>query len=78
MSKGKVLYMCNKRKFGVEFINYCDWFEKRRSNLTKRCCKNCRYVTNEESKQNTSTNNSRKDQKSTEDKESAKTKKPKK
>ena len=44
------LYRCSKRNFGVIVTNYCDWFEKKRSTLSKRCCKNCRYFTDEQVK----------------------------
>jgi len=43
MKKSNGLFLCNKRKVEVETSSYCDWFEKKRSNLTKRCCKNCKY-----------------------------------
>ncbi len=53
----KALYRCSKRGIGVTFVNYCDWFEKKRATLTKRCCKNCRYFTDEQVKQDNTTKN---------------------
>ena len=73
--KAKTLYLCSKRDFGVVSTNYCDWYEKKRKSLTKRCCKNCSYFTNEQVKQN----NKKKDSGSSEESEieAKKTKKSK-
>ena len=56
----KSLYRCSKRNLGVVFVNYCDWFEKKRSSLSKRCCKNCRYLTDEELPKKETTRGSKK------------------
>jgi len=47
--KATELYSCQKRGFKVDASNFCDWFEKKRSTLTKRCCNNCRYFKYEDS-----------------------------
>ncbi len=51
MKNKPLLFRCSKRGFGVFSSNYCDWFEKKKSTLIKRSCKNCRFFTNEEDKQ---------------------------
>jgi len=49
----KLLFRCSKRGLGVSFSNYCDWFEKKRATLSKHHCKNCRYLTDEQVKPET-------------------------
>jgi hypothetical protein len=37
-------YKCDKRPIFIDLEGYCDWFEKKRKTLTKKCCRNCRYI----------------------------------
>ena len=64
-----ILFICKKRELGVIGINYCDWFEKRKSNLVKRCCKNCRFFSDEKYKRKIKKENpsSAKEEKKTEE-----------
>ena len=41
-------YKCEHRGFGVTSASYCDWFEVKRKSLTKRCCRNCKHLTEEQ------------------------------
>jgi len=46
----RILYRCRKRDNigGVAINNYCDWFQIKRKSLTKKCCRNCKFFTNEQ------------------------------
>jgi len=52
-SKKQIIYYCKKRDIEISQMNYCDYFEKKRSTLVKRCCRNCKYLTDEKKKQKT-------------------------
>lgn len=39
-----LLYSCPKRKVEISLNGYCDWFDKKKNTLTKKCCSNCRYL----------------------------------
>ena len=42
--KTEIIYICTKRKIRIETCNYCDWFEKKRSNLKRHNCNNCKFL----------------------------------
>lgn len=37
------MQFCDKRKISVECNSYCDWFDKKKVNLIKHRCSNCRW-----------------------------------
>ena len=50
----KSLHFCIKRTMPVASNNYCDWFEKKKESLTKRCCRNCKFFSDEKTEKENS------------------------
>jgi len=47
-------FFCTTRNgVRVNFNHYCDLFDKRKPHLLKRCCKNCKYFSQKNEKQET-------------------------
>ena len=49
----ELLFPCSKRKIKISPEGYCDWFDKKKNSLTKKCCSNCKHIKNNDKKTKT-------------------------